>query len=205
MRYRIGALALLAVLTSTLACGVADPGSTNTSAAWVITPPVEFNQSVASAPLLASSPIADFSERTVALNIQSLAADTPLPAVSDQLRAAGFLGGRERTFQGWSKDLTLVRSRALVFADAQGAQRYLDFLTANPEGMFGTSTTVAPIHSQNHSGSVFQPPPCACHRANPVVTGVVRDGSTLVWLSINGPLATTARLTSLLRAPTTTR
>jgi hypothetical protein len=116
--------------------------------------------------------------------------------------AAGFVAGRQRTFQGSSKDLTLVRDRELLFASAEGATTYLNSVRKQATAYFGEATGVTALTQGSRTGSLFVPPECACHGANPVLTAVLTDGPRLSWVTINGPLATKHRLQEVLSQPT---
>ena len=110
----------------------------------------------------------------------------------------GFLGGREREFQGPSKDLTHVVSRSLVFAAPSGAADFVQLVHDQATVYFGVGTQVDPLQTDVGAGWLFHPPACACHLANPLLLGVVQDGARVVWLGINGPRATDQRLTALM-------
>jgi hypothetical protein len=124
--------------------------------------------------------------------------DAAVPGLGARLVMDGYVGGRERTFQGPSKDLTLVVSRSLVFRHPSGAADFVQVVHDKATTYFGLGTEVAPLASAAGSGWLFRPAACACHLAQPLRLGVVQDGSRVVWLSINGPLATDTRLTALL-------
>jgi hypothetical protein len=89
-------------------------------------------------------------------------------------------------------------SRSLVFRQPSGAADFVQEVHDEATTYFGLGTEVAPLASAAGSGWLFRPPACACHLAQPLRLGVVQDGSRVVWLSINGPLATDSRLTALL-------
>ncbi len=130
--------------------------------------------------------------------VSLLEKDASVPGLGARLESDGYVGGRERTFQGESRDLSLVVSRSLLFDGPTGAADFVRLVHDDATTYFGEGTEVAPLSSSAGSGWLFRPTACACHLANPVRLGVVQDGSRVVWLSINGPLATDARLTALL-------
>jgi hypothetical protein len=149
-------------------------------------------------PVLAASAVPGLAVSTRSLPASRLAKDATIHDLGAQLAADGYVAGRERTFQGPSRDLTLVTSRALSFASPTGAAAFLSYVHAHADQWFGLTTTVSALDSAGRQGWLFHPPACACHLANPLYVGVVRDGRQLAWLSINGPAATTATLDRLL-------
>jgi hypothetical protein len=150
------------------------------------------------APVLSTAAVPGLAVTTRTVPVTLLEKDAPVPGLGARLVMDGYVGGRERTFQGPSKDLTLVVSRALVFRRASGAADFVQQVHDKATTYFGLGTEVAPLDTAAGTGWLFRPPSCACHLANPLRLGVVQDGSRVVWLSINGPLATDKRLTALL-------
>jgi len=153
-------------------------------------------------PLLVSSPTPGLAEVTVAVTSQSLQSEGTVKGVADELTAAGFVAGRQRTFQGPSKDLTLIRDRELLFSSAEGANAYLNSVRTQSTAYFGEATGATAFTHGSRAGTLFVPPECACHGANPVLTAVLTDGPRLSWVTINGPMATKQRLQEVLSQPT---
>ena len=149
-------------------------------------------------PLLAPSAVPGVAYTTRPLSVSELGKDAPLPTLGPTIRTLGFVGGRERTFQGESRHLTLVVSRFLAFKDPVGARSYLALVHSNAAAFFGGAATAQILTAEGRSGWLFTPAACACHLANPVLIGVVGAGSSVVWLEINGPDATPDLLISLL-------
>ena len=149
-------------------------------------------------PVLSPAALPGLAARTRTLPAAELAKDTSIADVGAQLSADGYLGGRERTFQGPSRHLTFVASRTLAFRDAAGAAAFMSYLHRHADAWFGGATQALPIVSSQRSGYVFEPPMCSCHLANPVLVGVVQEGTRLAWLEINGPDATQALLLDLM-------
>jgi hypothetical protein len=149
--------------------------------------------------VLSADGLPGLAEKDRSLPIAELAKDSSLPDAASQLVADGYVGGRERTFQGPSRHLTYVASRSLAFRDEAGARLFLSFVRAHPDAWFGSSTQASDVVSASRPGFVFQPSACACHLANPVFVGVVQDGPRLVWLEVNGPDATRQVLLDLLK------
>ena len=149
-------------------------------------------------PVLASSSVPGVASRTTDLGVRELARDALIRGLASRIQSWGYLDGRERTFQGESRHLTMVISRSLVFRTATGAAAYVAFVRAHQTGFFGIGVGARARRSYGRQGWQFQPASCACHLANPVVVGVLDDGTRVVWLEINGPDATAPLLHRLL-------
>jgi hypothetical protein len=152
----------------------------------------------AALPVLAASAVPGVPSATTGLTTADLAKDAAIRGLAAKIASWGYLGGRQRTFQGESHRLTLVISRALMFRDAVGAQRYAAFVRAHQAAFFGASVQAQRLSGQRAAGWLFTPPLCACHLANPALIGVLNSGSRVIWLEINGPQATPALLVRLL-------
>jgi hypothetical protein len=148
--------------------------------------------------VLATSELPGMLSVTRVLTADELANDASITGLAAKIKAWGYLDGRERTFQGESRHLTLVLSRSLIFLDPGGAQSFVTFVKSNSAAYFGDYGEVQQLDAQGRLGWLFAPPLCACHMANPAVIGVVVAGASVSWLEINGPDATTALLVSLL-------
>jgi hypothetical protein len=184
---RIARLSLLLALLAASGCGQA--GSQHS--------PVI---SDARLPVLATSAVPGIPSVTTRLTTADLAKDAAIRGLAAEIVSWGYLGGRQRIFQGESRHLTLVVSRALLFRDATGAQHYAVFVREHQAAFFGTSVQARRLPQRSVSGWLFIPPPCACHMANPALIGVLNAGSRVLWLEINGPTATAALLLRLLGA-----
>ena len=182
---KIARLILLLALLAASGCG--QPGNQHS--------PVI---SSASLPVLATSAVPGIPSATTRLTTAELAKDAAIRGLAGKIASWGYLGGRQRTFQGESHHLTLVISRALMFRDAVGAQHYAAFVHEHQAAFFGTSVQARRLPGRGLSGWLFTPPLCACHLANPALIGVLNAGSRVLWLEINGPTATPALLTRLL-------
>jgi hypothetical protein len=182
---RIARLSLLLALLAAAGCG--QPGNQHS--------PVISN---ARLPVLATSAVPGIPSATTRLTAADLAKDAGIRGLAAEVASWGYLGGRQRTFQGESHRLTLVVSRALVFRDATGAQRYAAFVREHQVAFFGTAVQVQRLPGRSGSGWLFTPPLCACHMANPSLIGVMNAGPRVLWLEINGPTATPALLLRLL-------
>ena len=183
---RIARLSLLLALLTASGCG--QPGTQHS--------PVISN---AALPVLATAAVPGISSVTVRLTTTDLAKDAAIRGLAAKIASWGYLGCRQRTFQGESHHLTLVISRALIFRDATGAQHYAAFVREHRSAFFGSAVQAQRLPSQSVSGWMFIPPLCACHLANPALIGVLNAGSRVLWLEINGPTATPALLMRLLR------
>jgi hypothetical protein len=182
---RLAPLSLLLVLLAASGCG--QPGTQHSQ---VI--------SNAALPVLATSAVPGISSVTTRLTTADLAKDAAIRGLAAKIGSWGYLGGRQRTFQGESHHLTLVISRALIFRDAAGAQHYAAFVHEHQAAFFGTSVQAQRLPGRSVSGWMFTPPLCACHLANPALIGVLNAGPRVLWLEINGPTATPALLRRLL-------
>ena len=96
----------------------------------------------------------------------------------------------------------MILSRSMVFSDGSGADRFLQWVKSHADGLFGLTTEIRGLAVQGRTGWMFTAPQCACPGAQPRVIGIVRDGSRIDWLTINGPQATSDRLRAVLAAPT---
>jgi hypothetical protein len=152
----------------------------------------------AALPVLATSQVPGIPSVTIRLSAAELGKDAVIRGLAARISSWGYLGGRQRTFQGESHHLTLVVSRALMFRDAAGAQRYVAFVREHQAAYFGVAVQVRHLSGPGASGWRFVPPLCACHLANPVLIGVLKTGAKVIWLEINGPAATPAVLVRLL-------
>jgi hypothetical protein len=152
----------------------------------------------AALPVLATTAVPGIPAATTRLTTADLAKDAAIHGLAAKIASWGYLGGRQRTFQGESHRLTLVVSRALIFRDALGAQRYAAFVREHDAAFFGSSVQAQHLPGRSGPGWLFIPPLCACHMANPALIGVLNTGSRVLWLEINGPTATPALLLRLL-------
>ena len=152
----------------------------------------------AALPVLATTAVPGIPAATTRLTTADLAKDAAIHGLAAKIASWGYLGGRQRTFQGESHRLTLVVSRALIFRDALGAQRYAAFVREHDAAFFGSSVQAQHLPGRSGPGWLFIPPLCACHMANPALIGVLNTGSRVLWLEINGPTATPALLLQLL-------
>jgi hypothetical protein len=175
------------LLVLLLACGCGQQGSQPG--------PAVANAALAVLPVSAVPGIPSVTTR---LTTAELAKDAAIHGLAAQIASWGYLGGRQRTFQGESHRLTLVVSRALVFRDATGARRYAAFVRGHEADFFGTAVQAQRLPGRGVSGWMFTPPLCACHLANPALIGIMNAGSRVLWLEINGPTATPALLVRLL-------
>ncbi len=175
----------LVAMSITAACGA-------TSVSVAPSPPLTAMQ------VLSTSELPGMLSVTRVLTIDELAADASISGLAAKIQSWGYLDGRERTFQGQSRHLTLVVSRSLIFAGAGGAGSFVAFVKAHSASFFGDFDGVAALDAQGRPGWAFTPPACACHMASPAVVGIVQSGPSVVWLEINGPDANSSLLATLL-------
>ena len=190
MRRRAFPVALAAVAALGLCAACASPSSARESPGATLL--------AQDLPVLSAAAVPGLAETTRQLPVAELVKDANVPGIASELATDGYLGGRERTFQGPSRHLTFLASRSLLFRNGSGAGAFLTFVRAHAEAWFGGSTEGFSVVSAQRVGFVFQPPECSCHLANPVLVGVVQDGPRLAWLEINGPDATRGLLLDLM-------
>jgi hypothetical protein len=184
------------VSAALLTAGLAGCASVSPSAS---TPPSGTRTGVpgVNAPLLATASVPGLPSRTHGVTVRLLAEDASINGLADEITQMGFVAGQERIFQGNSKYLTFVDSRALTFRTPAGAAAYVEFVRDHASAFFGAFPSVASLSSEGRTGWVFTPEPCACHLANPALVGVVHDERFVLWLEINGPAATGPVLSAL--------
>lgn len=129
-----------------------------------------------------------------------LAREAGAPQLRRQLTNWGFLVGADRYFQGESRRLQVVDSRALQFSTAAGADRFVAFVRRHVAVYLGSFPGIRALRSRGRSGILATAQECQCHLANPAFLGVVAGGRTVTWLEINGPGATSRQLDQLLAA-----
>jgi hypothetical protein len=186
---RLRHLALVASLAMLAGAGCASQPSRSAS---TTSPPATAMR------VLATSAVPGVASTTTVLTIGELAKDASISGLDSKIASWGYVDGRQRTFQGPSRHLTLAVSRSLVFKDATGAKSFVASVAANSAAYFGTGVQGRRLLAQGRSGWMFTPAPCACHLANPAFIGVLIQGTEVVWLEINGPDATPALLVRLL-------
>ena len=119
------------------------------------------------------------------------------PGLAARLRAWGYRGGWQRTFQGESRRLTTVVSRSLTFRSPSGAASFVGYLRSHLNSFYPFAV-IRPITVGGRPGWLIKPPLCACHLAQPFYVGVTAAGRGVHWLEINGPRATAPLLASML-------
>jgi hypothetical protein len=127
-----------------------------------------------------------------------LAKEFGVPDLAGRLEEWGWDDGSRRYFQGQSKRLQVVDSRAMRFDSADGAAEFLRYVRERPATVLAGGTAATALSVGARRGWLVVGAPCSCHLATPVLTGVVADGATVTWLEINGPRATRRALRRLL-------
>jgi len=130
----------------------------------------------------------------------ALAREAGAPTLRRRLRVWGFVSGSDRYFQGESRQLQVVDSRALRFRTASGASDFVSFVRRHASTYLGAYPGLRAFSSRGRTGILATAQPCTCHLANPAFLGVVARGATVTWLEINGPGATARRLRQLIAA-----
>jgi hypothetical protein len=129
-----------------------------------------------------------------------LAREAGAPALRSQLQAWGFEVGADRYFQGESRQLQVVDSRALRFRSSAGATAFAAYVRRHASVYLGAYPGLHGFTSRGRSGFLVTGQPCTCHLANPAFLAVVTRGGMVTWLEINGPGATARRLAKLIAA-----
>ena len=151
----------------------------------------------AALPVLADSEVPGIGSVTRMITAADLAKDAVIPELAARIRSWGYLSGRQRTFQGQSRHLTLVISRALMFRSPAGARNYVTFVRRRESAFFGMGVEARRLAGPGATGWLFTPPLCACHLANPALVSVLDVGARVLWLEINGPAANSRLLLRL--------
>jgi hypothetical protein len=173
----------LAVAVCAAACG------SSTSVVAVPSPPTLSPQAV---PYLPSK----FTRLTAA----QLAREAGTPRLRRELGTWGFVAAADRYFQGQSRQLQVVDSRKLQFANPAGAAKFVAFVRVHASVYLGSYPGMRRFTSRGRSGILATAQECTCHLANPAFLAVVARGGEVTWLEINGPGATASRLARLIAA-----
>jgi hypothetical protein len=160
-------------------------------------PPLHHVQAGAPYGVLPLTAAGHLTATTKPLSARELQRDTDQRWLGARLAGWGYRGGWQRTFQGESRSLTLVVSRSLSFTRPPGAAAFVTYLHQHAGSVYPFALTRR-LTAAGHGGWAFLPPACACHLANPLVAGVIRDGRRVSWLEINGPRASPRLLVRLL-------
>src|SRR5271165_1780482 len=115
--------------------------------------------------LLPAAAVPWLSGATHPLSASDVAKSSTIPSLASRLRSWGYLSGWERTFQGESHRLTLVDDQSLVFRANAGAVAFVGYMRDHLAGFYPFAAT-EPFAGGWGSGSMFEPPECACHMAN---------------------------------------
>jgi hypothetical protein len=135
--------------------------------------------------------------RTGPLTATDVQKNSSLHTLAARLGRWGYRGGWQRTFQGESRQLTLVVSRSLTFSTRAGAAAFVSYLESHLDSFYPFAVS-HPLSVSGQSGWLIKPPMCACHMAEPFWVGVTVAGREVRWLEINGPRATIPVLRKLL-------
>lgn len=182
MRFRAG-VSVLAVL-AVGACGSASAPSV------AVGPP----------PTLSPHAVPYLPSRLHVMTEAALAREAGAPALRGRLREWGFEVGSDRYFQGESRQLQVVDSRALRFRSSTGAVAFVAYVRRHASVYLGAYPGLRGFTSRGRTGILVTGQPCTCHLANPAFLAVVARGGIVTWLEINGPGATRHRLAALMAA-----
>jgi hypothetical protein len=168
---------LSALLAVALAAAVTACGSDSTNAAPPPQPPAT----------LSADALSDLDSTARTLDAAALAADALDPDELERvLDEGGFATGREREFTGVTDTFDHVVARTLVFADAAGAEAYLDWLGRHGEDFLGR-VNAAGVVPPGESGVSFVLVPCGiCKKELPTYLAGWRRGDTVFSLLAAG-------------------
>jgi hypothetical protein len=148
----------------------------------------------------AAVPYLESSQRTLTAAV--VAKETGLPELAGRLAAWGYESGASRYFQGQSKRLQVVDSRAYRFRSPAGAATFLRFIRERPGAFFPGAGERRAFAAGGRRGLAIEGLPCACHLAQPAYFAALADGVTVRSLEINGARASVKTLRALAaRAP----
>jgi len=148
-------------------------------------------------PTLPAAAVPYLESKPRALSAAVVAREAALPRLAGQLAEWGFLAGASRDFQGQSKRLQVVDSRAYRFRTATGAAALMREIRAHPGSFFPGAGRVRDFTSEGRRGIAVTGLPCSCHMAQPAYFAAVADGTNVSSLEINGPRASMRVLRAL--------
>lgn len=139
-------------------------------------------------PPLVAAALPELASRDRALPARELAQDALAPSeLAVLLDEAGYLGGTEREFSGHTDTFDHVVARTLVFADAVGADVYVDWIAGHTGDLAGPSRPLASIPLQAERAVLFELEPCpTCRKQLPTWFGAWRRGATVSYLLVAG-------------------
>lgn len=134
----------------------------------------------------------------VSLDVPTVATDA---AEHEQLESlllgAGFEGGSERTFSKVAGGRRLLQARVLEFETAEGAQRYVGWLSDHVDELIGEAE-LDPALEAPGGGAVYvhEPDPC-CHNDSRIFLAAWTEGGRALTLRIGGQAARASEVTEL--------
>jgi hypothetical protein len=143
----------------------------------------------------AAVPYLESKERTLTAAV--VAREAALPRLAGQLAEWGYDGGASRYFQGQSKRLQVVDSRAYRFRTTTGAVAFMRVIRENPGAFFPGAGDTRDFSAGGRRGIAADGLPCSCHLAQPALFAAVSDGTTVRSLEINGARASRRVLRAL--------
>ena len=152
-------------------------------------------------PTLSAAAVPHLESKARALSAAVVAREAALPRLAGQLAEWGYVAGASRSFQGQSKRLQVVDSRAYRFRTPTGAAALMREIRAHPGAFFPGAGRVRDFTSEGRRGIAVQGLPCACHMAQPALFAAVADGTTVSSLEINGARASMRVLRALAARP----
>lgn len=104
------------------------------------------------------------------------------------LADAGFEGAVERWFFG-GPELRRIQVRIVAFGDAEGADRYAEWLRTHPEEMIGTVRALEPRSAPAGVSMFVHRAQACCPKETNVVLASWSDGRNVVRVLVAGPAA----------------
>jgi hypothetical protein len=175
------AVAALAIAVCLAACGEGDDEPAHPA------PP----------PTLPAAAVPYLESKERVLTAAAIAEETGLAQLERQLADWGYESGASRYFQGQSRRLQVVDSRAYRFRSPAGAAALMRAIRAEPRAFFPGAGDQRAFAVAGRRGIAVDGLPCSCHLAQPARFAAVRDGATVRTLEINGARATPRALHTL--------
>ena len=152
------------------------------------------------APTLPRGALPELSSERRELDRDALAEDALAPRrLSGLLDDAGYVGGVEREFFGHGETFDRVVARGLRFGSAEGADRYLGWIRANPDDLLGDAEAEREL-GLGSSGVLLRLVPCGtCKKELPTYLAAWRRHGVVLSLLASGRGVNRERFAKLAR------
>ena len=148
-------------------------------------------------PTLSAAAVPYLESKARTLSAAVVAREAGLPWLAGRLAEWGFQSAASRSFQGQSKRLQVVESRAYRFRTPAGAAALMRAIRKQPGAFFAAAGKARGFTSDGRRGIAVEGLPCSCHMAQPAFFAAVSDGATVSSLEINGARASMRSLRAL--------